>query len=117
MKKIGIVGSRHRECEEKVRELVRSLPRETVVVSGGCRSGADHWAEDEAKLCGLETSILRPVMKGKSRGHFCGADRERNREIAETADIVYAFVADDRKGCTEQTVAYAKKLGKPVVIL
>jgi hypothetical protein len=107
--KVGIVGSRRRECEEDVRPLVRSLPREAVVVSGGAK-GVDTWAVDEAMRLGMATEVFRPVKQGPGYGFVCKAMTDRNRRIAETVDVLYAFVASDRKGGAEQTVKLAGKL-------
>lgn len=114
--KIGIVGSRRRQCEEAVRELVRNLPAGSTVVSGGCR-GVDSWAEDEAVKVGLAVEIHRPQKEGTRYVDACRAYSERNRKIAESADILYAFVASDRKGGTEQTIRFARKAGAEVRIL
>jgi predicted Rossmann fold nucleotide-binding protein DprA/Smf involved in DNA uptake len=114
--KIGIVGSRRRECEEEVRALIRSLPREAVIVSGGA-NGVDTWAVDEASRLGMATEVFRPVKQGPGYGFACKAMTERNRKIAESVDVLYAFVAPDRKGGAEQTVKFAGKLGVEVRIV
>ncbi len=41
----------------------------------------------------------------------------RNKKIAENVDVLYAFVAPDRKGGTENTIGYAEKLGKEIHIV
>jgi predicted Rossmann fold nucleotide-binding protein DprA/Smf involved in DNA uptake len=115
-KRCGIVGSRRRECESEVRDLVRSFPKETIVVSGGAR-GPDAWAEDEAKKLKLATVIFLPSKKGTGYQMACRALTERNKMIAQSVDILYAFVAPDRKGGTEQTIKFAKKAGVEVVLL
>ena len=65
---IGIVGSRDYPDEVKVRNYVRSLPTNTIVVSGGRTSiywprfrgrGVDVWAANEAEQCKL-TLIEHP---------------------------------------------------------
>lgn len=115
-KRYGIVGSRRRECEAEVRSLVRSFPKGSIVVSGGA-SGPDYWAEDEANKLKLATIIFLPNKKGSGYQMACRAFTERNKMIAESVDVLYAFVATDRKGGTEQTIKFAKKAGVEVVIL
>ncbi|MHC1744874.1 MAG: hypothetical protein AB9873_17855 [Syntrophobacteraceae bacterium] len=88
--RVGIVGSRVRDCEGAVRELVRSLPAGTVVVSGGAR-GVDQWAADEAKRCGLEVVELKPEGVGTGYYQACRGYTTRNRLIAESVDVLYAF--------------------------
>jgi len=44
---VAIIGSRRRKDEEVIRAFVRSLPSDTIVVSGGAK-GVDQWAENEA---------------------------------------------------------------------
>jgi len=41
---------------------------------------------------------------------------ERNKRIVVNSDVIHAFVTPNRKGGTENTISWAKKLGKPVVI-
>jgi hypothetical protein len=41
---------------------------------------------------------------------------ERNARVVADADMVVAFVAEDRKGGTENTIRDAKRAGKPVEI-
>jgi predicted Rossmann fold nucleotide-binding protein DprA/Smf involved in DNA uptake len=40
----------------------------------------------------------------------------RNKRIAEEADVIYAFVAPDRRGGTENTIKWAKQLNKKVIL-
>ncbi len=109
--KIGIVGSRSRDCERQVRELVRSLPVGTVVVSGGAR-GVDQWAADEARRQGLEVVELLPEGVGAGYYRACRGYTERNRQIAEMVDVLYAFPRlGPGKGGTAQTVRFARKRG------
>jgi len=115
VKYVGIVGSRRRRCEHEVRELVRSLPRNVVVISGGAK-GPDNWAIDEAKKLGIKTIVLRPKKRGPGYGWACRAYTERNRKIADSVEILFAFVASDRRGGTEQTIKFAKRNGVKVVL-
>jgi predicted Rossmann fold nucleotide-binding protein DprA/Smf involved in DNA uptake len=112
--RVGVVGSRVRDCESEVRALVRSFPAGTVVVSGGAR-GVDQWAADEARRCGLEVQELLPEGVGTGYYQACRGYTARNRLIAETVEILYVFVKlGPKKGGTSQTMAFARKRGIPV---
>lgn len=114
----AIVGTRRRDCKQYVTDFVRSLPAETVVVSGGCR-GVDTWAIEAAKARGLETQVFLPKLppSGAPRHEFTKAYYERNAQVAAACDVLVAFVSADRKGGTENTIKQAKKLNKQVIIL
>lgn len=115
--KVGIVGSRRREDKQSVLYLVGILKDDDIVVSGGCR-GVDVWAEERANRRGLKIIIFKPKLKGlKNKGEIVNAYYERNKQIAQEADIVFAFVSKDRKGGTENTIKWARQLGKPVYIM
>jgi len=116
--KIGIVGSRSRKDRETVEKFVRSLAETDIVISGGCR-GVDTWAETAAKKRGLKTVIFKPKMpaKGAPRYEFTKAFYARNQLIAETCDVLAAFVSSDRKGGTENTVKHAQKAGKKIILI
>ena len=113
--KYAIVGSRKRNDEEIIREFVRNLPCDSIIVSGGCR-GVDTWAIDEAEKCGLETIVFLPDLSGcKKRFEFAKAYYSRNQQIAEFCDILVAFVSADRKGGTEDTIKKAARLNRKVM--
>jgi len=116
--KVGIVGSRRRKDYWKIWELVELLPRDTVIVSGGCK-GPDKWATDHAKIRGQKIIEFLPDLppNGSPRYEFTKAYHARNKQIAENVDVLYAFVAPDRKGGTENTIGYAKKLKKEIHIV
>lgn len=114
---IGIIGSRKRKDLHKVSALVDSLPTNCVVVSGGCK-GVDSVAADRAKERGLDVVEFLPLLKqGMSYPEMVQAYYARNKKIAEKSEIIYAFVSEDRKGGTENTIKHAKALGKKIIIL
>jgi len=113
--KVGIVGSRKRQCKAEVEALVEALPDNAVVVSGGCR-GVDTWAVDAAKARGLRTEVFSPQPKGPGYKWACRAYTERNKKIGESVDVLHAFPATNRKGGTEQTIRFAEKQGVPVIL-
>jgi len=104
MKIIGIVGSRKRntpqdylKVEEKFFELYE---KGDWICSGGCPTGADHFAEEIAKHYGIPVLIFYPNTKEFGiPGLFI-----RNTEIAKHSVVLIACVAEDRKGGTEDTI-------------
>ena len=115
--RVGVVGSRRRKDLDAVFRLVESLPKDSVVVSGGCW-GPDTWAVNWAKKLGIPYEEYLPDMPphGSSPWEFTKAYYARNRKLAENVDILYAFVASDRKGGTENTIRHAENFGVEVVI-
>jgi len=57
--KVAIVGTRTYPDLEKVREFVRTLPKNAIIISGGAK-GVDQTAEDEARKQGLEVISVTP---------------------------------------------------------
>ena len=115
---IGIVGSRRWKNREDIEDLVNTLAADTTVVSGGAR-GVDTWAATAALQRGLKVVEFLPELppNGSPKWEYTKAYYARNRQIAEYCDVVYAFVASDRKGGTENTIKHAKELGTPVNII
>ena len=114
--KIGIVGSRKREDKESVFELVNSLDKDDIVVSGGCK-GVDNWAVRRARERGLKTIVFKPDLQNiKHHGDMVQRYYDRNQKVAKEVDILYAFVSEDRSGGTENTIMHATRFGKEVVI-
>lgn len=116
--KYGIIGSRRRTDRQTVIDFVNTLTFADIVVSGGC-AGPDLWAEHAAKNLGIDTLIFLPKLPpaGSPRHEFTKAYYARNKLIAENSDIIVAFVATDRKGGTENTLQYARRLGKKIIII
>jgi hypothetical protein len=126
--RVGIVGSRPekwpskewaKSAEKLVRQYVRQLPKEAVVVSGGA-AGVDSWAVDEAKKRGLATkehlidkSGLPPWPKGK--GEFRKRAFERNQKIVDDVDWVVA-VWTGESGGTLDTIEKATKAKLPLAL-
>jgi len=114
--RIGIVGSRRYTNRKVVEDLVASLPKNSVIISGGCR-GVDTWAVEKAKELGYDYKEHIPILKGCSyRWEFTQAYYERNKLIVDDSDVIYAFVMDDRKGGTENTIKHAIQSNKKVII-
>lgn len=115
--KIAIVGSRGFPAEESARHLIlRTLQQGDELISGGAK-GPDSWADDIARLKGLERHVLRPnVGREAPAWAFRKAAMTWNREIVEAADCVLAFWDGNSNG-TANTIAWAAALGKPVTVI
>ena len=124
--KLGIVGSRGwpREEEQRVIEYVRSLPPDTVVVTGGwpsraggyhvveATSGIDRIAYKAAEAAGLVTCL---VSGSQTRhGHMAGV--QRNPVIADIADGVTAFWDGESRG-TARTLTDIARLNKQALVI
>ena len=116
--RVGIVGSRRWKDRESVEILVHQLPDDTTIISGGCQ-GVDTWAAETAARRGLGVTVFVPDLPkaGSPRWAFTKAYHARNRQIAENVDVLYAFVTQDRKGGTENTIKHAMKLGVRVEVI
>lgn len=116
--RVGIVGSRRRFDRKSVEDLIESLHPDTVVVSGGC-IGPDTWAATAATRKGLKVVEHLPSLpkSGAPYYEFVKAYHARNKKIVEDSDMIYAFVANDRSGGTENTIKHAIDLNIPIVLL
>ena len=116
-KAIGIVGSRRRNTDSDFRKVldvfIKMYNEGDWIISGGCPTGADHFAERIAKEYGVTITIHYPNFKkyDKSAGPI------RNTKIARDCDILVALVTEDRTGGTEDTISKASKMGKKVLLL
>lgn len=120
MIRIGIVGSRRRSTyrdHDIVRDIIRTAVEKhgndgVIVVSGGCPTGADEFARISSEVLDTWYVEFRPKVEPYcQRWEFTVAAFARNRTIAENCDVLFALVASDRKGGTENTISHAKKCG------
>ena len=122
MKVIGIVGSRRRnepaDFIDCWNAFLKVFEPGDKIVSGGCTTGGDRFAELIAEKFDLTQTngglIIFPAdwkKYGKRAGFL------RNTDIANTADVLIAVVASDRKGGTEDTIRKASKLHKQIIIV
>ena len=131
---VGFTGTRSGMSDKQKLEVIEYLTdivefnKIDNVLHGGC-IGAD---QDFHDMC---VGVIREVYPGYSakdkdslvyRGTFKGADIvhepqthfKRNRDIVDRCDILIATPYNDvRRGGTWYTIDYAKKIGKPVIIL
>ena len=123
---IGIVGSRRRVSNDDVLfvfDLVEflfiELGRDLTIISGGCKLGADKFAEDAADQFGISKLIHKPKFTPKPTCRIDIVSRyyDRNKKIASDSDYLYALVTSDRTGGTENTIRYMMEMNKPVTII
>jgi predicted Rossmann-fold nucleotide-binding protein len=115
--KYGIVGSRQRKDVSAVECFIQSLPKNSIIVTGGAR-GVDTFAENAAKRNGFECLVFKPELTG-AKNYYDACERyyDRNKKIVDNSDIIVAFVSKDRKGGTENTIKQAQVAKKPVQII
>ena len=101
--KVAIVGTRTYPDLEQVREYVRKLSPEDIIVSGGAK-GVDQTAEDEACKLGME--VISVPAEWNKYGRRAGL--VRNDMIVAIADCVVAFWDGVSRG-TKYTIDSAKK--------
>lgn len=109
---IGVVGSRRRDLNSDFKQVETEFfkiyrKNEYWIVSGGCKKGADKFAEKIANQHGIPILIFPADWTTYGNG----AGLVRNTDIANVSDILIARVTPDRKGGTEDTVK--KFLSRP----
>ena len=131
--RVGIVGSRKYENRKKIKEFIFKLKTdkgaETIIVSGGCKTGADKYAKKYALELGLQYQEFPPFHE--TWNIYCPKDKRdygkpynvknffaRNKIIAAYSDYVVAFIPRgvDSKG-SMSTINYAKKFGKKHLVI
>ena len=131
--RIAIIGSREYENRRKIKDFIFKLKQQygddTIVVSGGCKQGADKYAKKYTLELGLQYEEYPPFHEvhnlycvlPKSRYSKDFSMRNffvRNKIIAQASDYVVAFIPDgvEAKG-TNNTLQYAKKFDKKTIII
>ena len=131
--KVAIIGSRRYENKKKIKDFVFKLKQQygdkTIVVSGGCKQGADRYAKKYALELGLQYEEYPPFHEVHNL--YCVLPESRydkpfsmrnffvrNKQIAENSDVIVAFIPDGIKSNgTDSTINYAKKFNKKYVII
>ena len=131
--KVAIVGSRRYENKRKIKEFIFKLKNEygtdTIIVSGGCKQGADKYAKKYALELGLQYQEYPPFHDVHNL--YCVLPEHcyrkpysvkyffvRNKQIAQNSDVVVGFIPNGIKSNgTESTIKYAKKFNKKVLII
>ena len=131
--KVGIIGARVYENKKKIKNFIFKLKQEhgedTVIVSGGCKDGADRYAKKYALELGLQYEEYPPFhevhnlycplpesLYGKSyhvKNYFA-----RNKLIAKNSEFVVGFIPDGHQSNgTMSTLNYAEKMNKKTIII
>ena len=131
--KVAIVGSRRYENKKKIKDFIFKLKKEygtdTIIVSGGCKQGADKYAKKYALELGLQYEEYPPFHEVHNL--YCTLPESRygkpysvknyfarNKIIAGTSDFVVGFIPDGVEGkVTISTIDYAKKFDKKTIII
>lgn len=103
----AIIGSRGINNID-LSNYIKEIP--SLVVSGGAR-GVDRLAETWAKNKGIKVQVFKPEYARYGKG----APLRRNATIVDNSDVVYAFWDGISKG-TQNTIDYARKVGKRVIV-
>ena len=131
--KVAIIGSRRYENKKKIKDFVFKLKQQygnnTIIVSGGCKQGADRYAKKYALELGLQYEEYPPFHEVHNL--YCSLPQSRydkpfsmrnffarNKIIVGTSDFIVAFIPDgvEAKG-TMNVLEYAKKMDKKRIII
>ena len=131
--KVAIIGSRRYENKRKIKEFIFKLKNQygenTIIVSGGCKQGADRYAKKYALELGLQYEEYPPFHEVHNLYCTLPSSRydkpysvknffARNKIIAGTSYIIVGFIPDGVEGRgTMNTIDYAKKLDKKYIII
>lgn len=110
--KVLVCGSRDWGNSLAIDSVISSMPKGTVVITGGAR-GADRWAHEAAQEAGLATMVFKAdwTQYGRAAGY------RRNIEMLdEQPDLVVAFWDGLSRG-TAHTIREARKRGIQVSVI
>ena len=131
--KVAIIGGRRYENKKKIKDFVFKLKQQygekTIVVSGGCKQGADRYAKKYALELGLQYEEYPPFHEVHNL--YCTLPESRygkpystkyffarNKIIANTSDFVVGFIPNGvEANGTMNTIDYAKKFNKKYIII
>ena len=131
--KVALIGSRRYENKKKIKDFVFKLKQQygenTIIVSGGCKQGADRYAKKYALELGLQYEEYPPFHEvhnlycvlPKSRYDKPFSMRNffvRNKIIASTCDFIAGFIPEGvEANGTMNAISYAKKMKKNHIII
>ena len=131
--KVAIIGSRRYENKKKIKDFVFKLKQQygdkTIVVSGGCKQGADKYAKKYALELGLQYEEYPPFHEVHNL--YCSLPESRydkpfsmrnffarNKIIVGTSDFIVAFIPKGvEANGTKNVLEYAKKMNKKRIII
>ena len=131
--KVAIIGSRRYENKKKIKDFIFKLKQEygenTIIVSGGCKQGADRYAKKYALELGLQYeeyppfhevhNLYCPLPESRySKPYSVKYFFARNKIIAGTSDFVVGFIPKGLEANgTMNTISYAEKFKKKYIII
>ena len=131
--KVAIVGSRRYENKKKIKDFIFKLKQQygekTIIVSGGCKQGADRYAKKYALELGLMYEEYPPFHEPYNL--YCTMPESRygkefnmknffarNKIIVGTSDFIAAFIPEGvEANGTKNVLEYAKKFDKKRIII
>ena len=131
--KIAIVGSRKYTNKKKIKDFIFNLREKygtgITIVSGGCKQGADKYAKKYALELDVQYEEYPPFHEVHNL--YCGLPEDRygkpysvrfyfarNKIIAGVSEVVVGFIQRGHKSSgTENTLGYAEKMGKKILVL
>ena len=121
------------KTKKKIKDFIFKIKQEhgekTIIVSGGCKTGADKYAKKYALELGLQYeeyppahfphNLYCPLPESRyGKPYSVKYFHARNKIIAGMSDYVVAFIPDGiTANGTMSTINYAKKLKKKYVII
>lgn len=131
--KVALTGSKNYENKRKIKETIFKLMKnypEIVIVSGGCKDGADKYVKKYALELGCQYLEFNPAHTHKNlysalHENYYGKSYHvknffmRNSMMAKYCNCMMMFISDndlDTKGSLN-AIQEAKKHGKKVVII
>ena len=131
--KVGIVGSREYENKRKIQktifELKKKFGKDLLIISGGCKDGADKYAKKYALELECQYLEFNPAHTIKnlysalhenyySQPYNVKNFFARNTMLAKYCDIVIGFIPKGVESSgTNHTIKEAKKYRKKVIII
>ncbi len=133
MMRIAIVGSRKYQNKTRIKDFIFKLKQkyneDLIIVSGGCKDGADKHAKKYAMEFDVKYEEYPPYHFNYNQYCVLSYDNYgkpynvrnyfiRNKQIAETSDYIIAFIpqGDISRG-TFDTLNKSEKLGKKTLII
>ena len=126
--RVAILGSRRYENKKKIKDFIFKLKQaygsDTIVVSGGCKHGADKYAKKYTFEVGLQYEEYPPFHEVHNL--YCVLPESRydkpfsmrnffvrNKIISSVCDFIVAFIPEGvEANGTKSVLEYAKKLKK-----
>ena len=131
--RIGIIGSREYENRKKIKDtvfrLINKFGDDLMIISGGCKDGADKYAKKYALELGCKYMEFNPAHTVKNLYSACSEnfyDKPyspknffvRNTMLAKYVDRLIAFIPNNIKANgSHHALNEAKKFRKKCIII